>query len=115
MFSEWGHEIISGPTYGGLFAFSILYALVLWRIRSIYDPRWLWLVVLIGVVLVGVFGWWRLRFLPLPNNDARNLVVWVWRITVYHFITAAIPIIGWQFLEDRGNTKRALKYREGEA
>lgn len=93
----------------GLMVATWLYSRILKRIRRIYEPRWVWLTVVIGNVIVGTAVAVRLFALPTPNYDAPTLLVWGFWQWVWHFAAGGFPIVAWQVLDDRAALEAALR------
>ena len=54
-------------TYAATFIAAALYAVFLQLLGKVYEPRWTWLTVVVGVGLVMLGAAARIAFLPLPE------------------------------------------------
>ena len=93
----------------GLMAATWAYALILRRLRPLYEPRWVWLTVVIGNAIVGVAVGVRCFLLPIPPYDGTTLLVWSFWQWVWHFAAGGTPIVIWQVMDDRAALEQALK------
>lgn len=105
---EFWQDVTSAPTYSALVATCIVYALTLRaaRVLRFYD-RFLALIVMGGIIIVGLFIRWRFA-LPAPSS-----LDWAWRVMVYHFYVASVPIFIWQMIEDWRERRDARAFRTG--
>ena len=92
-----------------LLAITSLYALLLRKLRRWYEPRWVWLTVVIGDLLVGLLVGVRLVVLPIPAYDGATLMVWSLWQWFWHFAAGGFPIVAWQVIDDRAALAAALK------
>lgn len=102
-------DIYTAATCLVLMLVTWLYSRILKRLRRVYEPRWVWLTVVIGNTIVGTAVAVRIFALPLPDYPAATLLVWGFWQWLWHFAAGGFPIVAWQVLDDREALEAALR------